>query len=123
ALSRQVGNADPRILSGPELHHTSNAALRTRVNDVDIFAEVEPNQKERIIIALKQAGNVVGYLGDGINDAAALHAADVGISVDSRVEVAKEAARFGCSSTIWACWRKACAKAGRRFPTPSNTSS
>jgi Mg2+-importing ATPase len=59
---------------------------------VDVFAEVEPNQKERIILALRKAGNVVGYMGDGINDASALHAADVGISVDSAVDVAKEAA-------------------------------
>ena len=50
-----------------------------RVNTVDIFAEIEPNQKERIILALRKAGNVVGYMGDGINDASALHAADVGI--------------------------------------------
>jgi Mg2+-importing ATPase len=62
------------------------------VNEVNVFAEVEPNQKERIILALKKAGNVVGYMGDGINDASALHAADVGLSVDSAVDVAKEAA-------------------------------
>ncbi len=60
--------------------------------DVDVFAEIEPNQKERIILALRKAGNVVGYMGDGINDASALHAADVGISVESAVDVAKEAA-------------------------------
>jgi len=60
--------------------------------DVDIFAEVEPNQKERIILTLQKAGNVVGYMGDGINDASALHAADVGISLESAVDVAKEAA-------------------------------
>jgi len=59
---------------------------------VDLFAEVEPNQKERIILAMRKMGNVVGYMGDGINDASALHAADVGISVDSAVDVAKEAA-------------------------------
>jgi len=58
----------------------------------NIFAEVEPNQKERIILSLKKAGNVVGFMGDGINDAPALHTADVGISVDSAVDVAKEAA-------------------------------
>ena len=59
-----------------------------------MFAEIEPMQKERIILALKKAGNVVGYLGDGINDAPALHAADVGLSVDSAVDVAREAADF-----------------------------
>ena len=58
----------------------------------DILAEVEPNQKERIIICLKKSGQVVGFMGDGINDAPALHTADVGISVDSAVDVAKEAA-------------------------------
>ena len=68
------------------------SALLKRVVDVDVFAEIEPNQKERIILALKKAGNVVGYMGDGINDASALHAADVGISVESAVDVAKEAA-------------------------------
>ncbi len=59
---------------------------------MDVFAEVEPNQKERIILALRKAGHVVGYMGDGINDASALHAADVGISVESAVDVAKEVA-------------------------------
>ena len=64
------------------------------MNTVDIFAEIEPNQKERIILALRKAGNVVGYMGDGINDASALHAADVGISVNTAADVAKEAADF-----------------------------
>jgi Mg2+-importing ATPase len=67
-------------------------ALRNRAGSVDLFAEVEPNQKERIVLALKKAGNVVGYMGDGINDASALHAADVGLSVEGAVDVAKEAA-------------------------------
>ena len=70
----------------------TDEALLGRVNAVDVFAEIEPNQKERIILALRKAGNVVGYMGDGINDASALHAADVGISVESAVDVAKEAA-------------------------------
>jgi Mg2+-importing ATPase len=70
----------------------SDGALLKRVVDVDVFAEIEPNQKERIIIALRKAGNVVWFMGDGINDASALHAADVGISVESAVDVAKEAA-------------------------------
>jgi P-type Mg2+ transporter len=80
------------IMSGTELRETGNEALLVLVRDVDVFVEVEPNQKERIIMALKKAGNVVGFMGDGINDASALHAADVGISVDSAVDVAKEAA-------------------------------
>ncbi|MBI3597519.1 MAG: magnesium-translocating P-type ATPase, partial [Nitrospirae bacterium] len=91
-LGRQVGLPDLQILSGSDLHAISDDALPARAGDIDIFAEVEPNQKERIIIALQKAGNVVGYLGDGINDASALHAADVGISVDRAVDVAKDAA-------------------------------
>jgi Mg2+-importing ATPase len=70
----------------------SDSALLNRVNEVNVFAEVEPNQKERLIQALRKAGNVVGYMGDGINDASALHAADVGLSVESAVDVAKEVA-------------------------------
>ena len=92
SISQQVGFPSPRVLAGSELGQMSDEALLGRVNEVDVFAEVEPNQKERIILALKKAGNVVGYLGDGINDASALHAADVGLSVDSAVDVAKESA-------------------------------
>jgi Mg2+-importing ATPase len=92
SLGRQIGLSDWRILTGPALRRMSDEALIRQVNQVDVFAEIEPNQKERIIVALKKAGNVVGYMGDGINDASALHAADVGLSVDSAVDVAKEAA-------------------------------
>ena len=91
-VSQQMGLTNTKILTGPELRQLSDGALLRRVVDVDVFAEIEPNQKERIILALKKAGNVVGYMGDGINDASALHAADVGISVESAVDVAKEAA-------------------------------
>jgi Mg2+-importing ATPase len=91
-VSREVGIDRPRIVTGPELRRMTDEALRRRVNDIDVFAEVEPNQKDRIILALKHSDNVVGYIGDGINDAPALHAADVGISVDSAVDVAKDAA-------------------------------
>ena len=92
-VGRQVGIREPRILSGSELRRLSEDALRTQAHDVDLFAEVEPNQKERIILALQKSGHIVGYLGDGINDASALHAADVGISVASAVDVAREAAQ------------------------------
>jgi Mg2+-importing ATPase len=89
-ISRQVGIADPIVLTGGEMRQMSDEALLKQVNEVGVFAEVEPNQKERIILALKKSGNVVGFMGDGINDASALHAADVGISVDGAVDVAKE---------------------------------
>ena len=91
-LSQQVGLSNTRILTGTDLRRMSAEALLKKVNAVDVFAEVEPNQKESIILALRKAKNVVGYMGDGINDASALHAADVGISVDSAVDVAKGAA-------------------------------
>jgi Mg2+-importing ATPase len=92
SLGQQIGLANPAPLTGPELYKMSDEALRQKLGNFDLFAEIEPNQKERIILALKKAGNVVGYLGDGINDASALHAADVGISVNSAVDVAKDAA-------------------------------
>ncbi|TRZ70273.1 MAG: magnesium-translocating P-type ATPase [Nitrosopumilaceae archaeon] len=91
-LGKQIGWIDPKIMTGTELHHMSDDALYNQVNSVNIFSDVEPNQKERIIMALKKSGNVVGCMGDGINDAPALHAADVGISVNTAVDVAKEAA-------------------------------
>ena len=91
-VAEQVYGLNPRLIAGTELHQLSDDALRQRAGEVDVFAEVEPNQKERIILALRKAGHVVGYLGDGINDAPALHAADVGISVNNAVGVAKEAA-------------------------------
>ncbi len=92
SISREVGLKNSRVLTGSELAKMSSEAMIRQVNDTDVFAEIEPNQKEHIILALKKSGNVVGYIGDGINDASALHAADVGISVDSAVDVAKEAA-------------------------------
>jgi Mg2+-importing ATPase len=92
SLSTQVGLPGLRVLTGPELHEMSDEALLNQVNDTDVFAEVDPNHKERIILAFKKTGHVVGFIGDGINDASALHAADVGISVNTAVDVAKEAA-------------------------------
>jgi P-type Mg2+ transporter len=82
------------ILTGRQLAAMRDEALWNAVDRTSIFAEVDPNQKERLILALKKRGHVVGYMGDGINDAPALHAADVSISVDTAVDVAKEAADF-----------------------------
>ena len=93
-VSGQMGLSNTRIITGSDLRRMSDAALLTSVTAIDVFAEIEPNQKERIILALRKAGNVVGYMGDGINDASALHSADVGISVDSAVGVAKDAAEI-----------------------------
>ena len=70
----------------------TNDVLRMAVKQADVFAEVVPEQKEKIIKAFQQMGHAVGYLGDGINDANALKAADVGISINNAVDVAKEAA-------------------------------
>ena len=92
SLSKKMGLSDTKIITGSELRQMSDGALFSHVGAVDVFAEIEPNQKERIIIAMRKAGNVVGYMGDGINDASALHAADVGISVDTAADVAKDAA-------------------------------
>jgi len=92
SLALALGMKNPRILTGPGLQKMSDAALIHQAPLTHIFAEVEPNQKERVISALKKAGHVVGFMGDGINDAPALHIADVGISVNTAVDVAKEAA-------------------------------
>ena len=92
SIRKEIGLAEGKILTGHDIRKSSSEALQKLVQEVNVFAEVEPNQKERIILALRKNGGVVGYMGDGINDASALHAADVGISVDSAVDVAKEAA-------------------------------
>ena len=91
-LGRQFELEATEVLTGPELQHLSETALARRVTEVDVFAETEPHQKVRILSALRRAGGVVGFLGDGINDATALHTADVGISVEGAVDVAREAA-------------------------------
>lgn len=93
-VGRQVGLDATEIVTGSDLRSIADAALPVVASGVEIFAEVEPQQKEHIIMALRKSGSVVGFMGDGINDASALHAADVGISVDSAVDVAKEAAEI-----------------------------
>lgn len=87
-----VGLEAGALLTGADVDGLDDAALARRAASTAIFAEIAPIAKERIIRALRAGGRVVGYLGDGINDTPALHAADVGISVDTAVDVAKEAA-------------------------------
>ncbi len=81
-----------KILTGPEIEKMSDSDLEKNVRDADIFARVTPSQKNRIILSLKKGDHGVGYLGDGVNDAPALNSADVGISVNTGVDVAKDAA-------------------------------
>jgi Mg2+-importing ATPase len=88
----QLGLSVTGVLTGAEIQQMDDAALVARVEQVNLFCRVTPAQKNRVILALKRRGHVVGYLGDGINDAPSLHSADVSISVDSAVDVAKAAA-------------------------------
>ena len=89
-----VGLEVTGVITGRELMKLSEESLWNRIESVNVFAEVDPNQKERIILALKKNHHVVGYMGDGINDVPALHAADVSLSVDNAVDVARESADF-----------------------------
>ena len=91
-LAEAVGLDPKSILTGDELAKLKDEALWHLAPRTDLFVEVDPQQKERIVRALQRTGHAVGYLGDGINDAPALHAADVGISVDQAVDVARESA-------------------------------
>lgn len=91
-IAAAVGLDHGGSLAGHELETMDQESLRAAVRTVSVFSEVSPLHKERIVRALRENGGVVGYLGDGINDAAALRAADVGISVDTAVAVAKQSA-------------------------------
>jgi P-type Mg2+ transporter len=87
-----LGIPADRVLTGDDLDGMDDAALDAQVDAVSIFARVSPEQKARILRAQRDAGSAVAFLGDGVNDALALHHADVGISVDTAVDVAKDAA-------------------------------
>ena len=91
-VCRQVGLESGKIVLGDDLERMSDLALAHIAETTTVFARVSPAQKSRIILALKHCGHVVGFMGDGINDAPSLHAADVGISVSTAVDVAREAA-------------------------------
>ena len=91
-ICREVGIGSPKTLLGAQVEPMSDAQLADVVEDVTLFARLAPAHKQRVIKALQAKGHVVGFLGDGINDAPALRAADVGVSVDSAVDIAKESA-------------------------------
>ncbi len=91
-ICTEIGIPIRGVLTGQEVARLSEDALEAQAVSVNLFCRVTPQQKQRILLALKRAGRVVGFLGDGINDASALHEADVGISVDNAADVAKEAA-------------------------------
>jgi len=91
-IGRQVGLDVDRLVVGADLAAVEGDALTELVAQASVFAEIHPAQKEHIVAALQRAGHTVGFLGDGINDAPAIHRADVGISVDTAVDVAKQAA-------------------------------
>jgi Mg2+-importing ATPase len=93
-IAEMVGLPVTGIVTGADLSGMSEAALLHAVTKANLFVEVDPNQKERIILGLKKVSFVVGYMGDGINDAPPLHAADVGISVNNAADVAKSASDF-----------------------------
>lgn len=91
-LAAQVGLPHDRVLTGEQIDRMTATALVYEANKVDLFARVSPDQKLRIVHALRARGHTVGFIGDGINDAPAIRAADVGISVDGATDVAREAA-------------------------------
>ncbi|MCL1807272.1 MAG: magnesium-translocating P-type ATPase [Oscillospiraceae bacterium] len=91
-VCKQVGIETKRILLGPEVEEMDDGQLKKAVGEVTVFAKLSPQQKARIVTALRENGHTVGFMGDGINDAAAMRAADVGISVDTAVDIAKESA-------------------------------
>jgi len=91
-VAEQVGLVVDQVLTGDDMRKLTHPALVARVARTTIFARVDPDQKLQVIRALRESGAVVGYMGDGINDAPALHVADVGISVDNATDVARSAA-------------------------------
>lgn len=92
SICRQVGLLAENILMGSDIDHLSDDELAVKAELTTVFAKLSPTQKARVIRVLRENGHSVGYMGDGINDAAAMKASDVGISVDTAVDIAKESA-------------------------------
>ena len=87
-----IGAEIAGVLTGQQIANLTDDALLGAGQRVNLFCRVNPQQKLRILLAIKRRGHVVGFMGDGINDAPALHSADVGISVDGATDVARRAA-------------------------------
>ena len=94
SVCKQVGLNSEQVLLGKDIENMDEQQLRQAVESTQIFAKLSPQQKARIVTALRANDHTVGYMGDGINDAAAMKAADVGISVDTAVDIAKESANI-----------------------------
>ena len=94
SVCKQVGLSADRILLGSDVEDMDDEALQKAAEETDVFAKLSPQQKARVVTALRDNGHTVGYMGDGINDAAAMRASDVGISVDTAVDIAKESAKM-----------------------------
>jgi len=94
SVCKQVGLSASKILLGADVEEMDDDRLKQAVEETDVFAKLSPRQKARIVAALRENGHTVGYMGDGINDAAAMKTADVGISVDTAVDIAKESAKI-----------------------------
>ena len=88
----QVGITHAEVILGSEVSGLSDSELMKKAETTTVFAKLSPDEKARVVKALRSAGHSVGYMGDGINDAAAMKASDVGISVDTAVDIAKESA-------------------------------
>jgi Mg2+-importing ATPase len=116
-VCEEVGLEITGVLLGPEIDAFSDEELAAALGSVNLIAKVSPAAKARVVRALQSRGEVVGFLGDGINDAPALKQADVGISVNTAVDIARSPPISFCSKRACWCWKKACWKGGALLET------
>lgn len=122
AVCRRVGVDTERIVLGSQVEDMDDERLSGVVEQASVFAKLSPDQKARVVTALRRNGHAVGFMGDGINDAAAMHVSDVGVSVDTAVDIAKESAQVVLLEKDLMCLREASSKAVARTRTRSSTS-
>ena len=116
-VCEQVGVDASGVVLGDEIERMTDTALQHVVEETTVFARVSPAQKNRIILALKHRSHVVGYMGDGINDAPSLHAADVGISVEGALMSHAMQPTSSWSSQDWACFTREFSKGEKHRAT------